>query len=348
MTLIDADAHVIETPQTWSYMTGDEEDMRPQIFVRADNDGAPRRANQRNEYWVIEGRLLSRSNVGEDVPEDSRELSSIESRLKHMDEIGVDIQVLFPSLCLRPMTKEHDTDFALSRSYNRWMADIWKQAPDRLRWALVPPLLSLVDPGKVRAELEFCKENGACGIFMRGLECDRLLTHRYFYPLYDMAQELDLPLCLHAGNNSYAVHDALQGASLMLFKFPVIGAFCSLLEEEIPKRYPALRWAFIEASAQWVPYVLGEVNIRLRRKGQPLPDTPLADNNFFITTQWSDDLPWLLDEIGDDHLIIGTDYGHRDTATEVQAFQRMSADGTLPAGSVTKILETNPAALYAI
>jgi predicted TIM-barrel fold metal-dependent hydrolase len=351
MPVIDADAHVIEGPKTWDYMREHEQEFRPQIFIRNTGDGAPNRPNQRHEYWVVGERMLSKnSNVGKDVPEEAQALSDISRRLAHMDEIGIDIQVLFPSLFLRPITTEPDVDFALARSYNRWLADIWKQSHNRLPWVAVPPLLSLVDDAKVRDELAFCKENGACGIFMRGMECDRLLTHRYFFPLYEIAQDLDLAVTLHAGNNSFALHDGLpKEASLMVFKFPVMGAFNQLLVEEVPKRFPKVRWAFIEASAQWVPYILGEVKLRLNARGRNASaDRLLTESNFYITTQRTDDISWLLNEIGDDNLIIGTDYGHRDTATEVEALKKLGSDGNLPASSVDKILRTNPAKLYGI
>jgi predicted TIM-barrel fold metal-dependent hydrolase len=351
MPTIDADAHVIETPRTWSFMREHEQDFRPQIFIRDSDDGAPVRSNQRREYWMIEGKLLSKgSNVGKDVSAESGTMADINKRLAHMDEIGVDIQVLFPSLFLRPMTQETDTDFALARSYNRWMAEIWGHSTERLRWVAVPPLLSLANEGKLREELAFCKEHGACGIFMRGIECERLLNHRHFYPLWEIAQELDLAVCLHAGINSVSYHDMLLPvSSMMTFKFPVVGAFVGLLEDEVPKRFPKVRWAFIEASAQWVPYALGEVKLRLASKGKRAEiERLMGENRFFVTTQKTDDLPWLLDQVGDDSLIIGTDYGHKDTASEVMAIKRLSTDGSIPAASAKKILETNPAALYAI
>jgi predicted TIM-barrel fold metal-dependent hydrolase len=56
----------------------------------------------------------------------------------------------------------------------------------------------------------------------------------------------------------------------------------------------------------------------------------------------------ILDEMGDDNLIIGTDYGHRDTATEVEALKRMPQDASLQQSTVRKILETNPGRLHAI
>ena len=349
MPTIDADAHVIETPKTWSYMSEDEQEFRPQIFNRDESDGAP--SNRRVDCWVLDGRLINKSNVGDDVPAEARDMTDIQRRLDHMDEIGIDVQILFPTIFLRPLTKEHDVEMALCRSYNRWLADIWKQGNGRLRWAAVPPLMSLIDAARVREELEFCKENGACAIFMRGMECDRLLSHRYFFPLYEIAQDLDMPITLHAGIGSASYHDLLPldlGGALMIFKFPVISSFNSLLEMQIPERFPGVRWAFIETSAEWVPYVLGESRLRLARKGFRVSDDMLGDNNFYVTTQQTDHLHWLLGEIGDGSLIVGTDYGHQDTATEVEALKRMAADGTVPSETTQKILNTNPTRLYAL
>ncbi len=350
MPTIDADAHVIETPETWSYMEEHEQRFRPQIFERSERDGAPHFPNERKEYWVLDERMLSKGlNVGQDTPADSREMRSIESRLKHMDEIGVDIAVIFPTIFLRPLTREHDVEYALCRSYNRWISDIWEQEKTRLRWVAMPPLLSLIDPSRVRDELVFAKEHGACGIFLRGMECDRIVTHRYFDPFYQMAQELDLALAFHAGINSFDVHDAYTGnVAFFRAKVPVLGAFVMLAQEEIPKRYPGLRWGFIEASAQWLPYMLGEVDIRLKRAGKPVPDDILADNNFYVTIQMTDDIPGIIEAVGDDNIIVGTDYGHRDTATEIHVMTRLVEEGGLPAASVTKILDTNPSAFYGL
>ena len=350
MKTIDADAHVIETPTTWSYMREDEQEFRPKIFERNPNDGAPFHANGRNQYWVVGEKMLSKgNNVGSDVPLEAQILEDIAQRLEHMDEIGVDVQVLFNSLILRPITTEPDVEFALVRSYNRWLADVWKKGEGRLRWTMCPPLLSLSDRDLVREELEFCKENGACGIFMRGFECERHLSHRYFFPLYELAQELNLPITLHAGINSSPYHDMLVNRSgLLTFKFPVIGAFHCLLEDGIPERFPGVRWAFVETSAQWLPYVLGEARINIPRKGRRVADDLLGDNNMYVTTQKTDDLASIINEVGDDNLVIGTDYGHKDVATELDALKRLASDGAISTQSARKILQDNPSRLYGI
>ena len=353
MTIIDADAHVVETTETWSYMTGADEAFRPQIFQRSDRDNAPRGVTNRGkEYWVIDERAIAKgANQGDDVPPDSRDMVSVKSRLEHMDELGADIAVLFPTVFLRPMTGEHDVEYALTRSYNRWLADIWEQSDNRLRWAVLPPLFSLPDPAKVRDELVFAKEHGAVSIFMRGLECDRVLTHRYFYPLYEMAQELELAVTLHTGINSIRIHDTYtQGyeVSLNRFKLPCATAFANLLQDEIPSRFPGIHWAFIEAGAEWLPFMLNEARLRLARKGRRMPEDAMGANRMYVTTQLTDDIAAIIDAVGDDNLIIGTDYGHNDTATDILALQRLGEDGGIARSSVDKILEANPRQLYGL
>lgn len=350
MPKVDADAHVIETARTWDYMDDREQQFRPQIFIRDRSDRAPFTNSQRNEFWKIGDQFQTKTNVSRDLPEDVRDMVDLDGRIAHMDETSVDIQVLYPTLFLRPVTTEHDREFAIVRSYNRWLSEISNKSKGRLRWVAMPPLLSLIDTGKVRAELEFCKANGACGIFMRGFECERFTNDRYFDPLFEMAQELDLPLCYHAGNASFVNHDSFsRDLGVMIFKFPVMGAFLYLLLDEVPKRYPGLRFAFIEASAQWVPYMLNEARYRLSRKrGTPVSDRLLTESNYFITTQKSDQLDWLLNEIGDENLLVGTDYGHNDDAVEIEIIRRLSADGTIPKVSAEMIIDKNPSKLYGL
>lgn len=349
MARIDADAHVIETARTWDYMREDEQEFRPQIFVRDENDRAPFRSNQRNEFWKIGDHFQTKTNVSRDLPEDVRDMVDIEGRLAHMNETDVDIQVLFPTLFLRPVTNEHDREMALVRSYNRWLGDIWKQSDGRLKWVALPPLYSMANPGLVREELEWAKENGACGIFMRGFECERFTNDRYFFPLFEIAQDLDLAICYHAGNASFANHDSYnRDLGVMIFKFPVMGAFLYLLGDDIPKRFPGLRWAFVETTANWIPYMLNEARMRRAGKGIPSSDSLLTDSNFYITTEKSDQLDMLLDAIGDDNLVVGTDYGHNDVSVEIEIIQRLGSDGSIPKSTAEKILETNPSKLYGI
>ena len=92
---------------------------------------------------------------------------------------------------------------------------------------MCPPLLSM---DKVRDEIRFGKDNGACGIFIRALEAKKLISDPYFFPLYEMAAEFNLPICLHSGSASFIIHDIYrQEPGFNKFKCASIGCFHQLL-----------------------------------------------------------------------------------------------------------------------
>ena len=348
MPTIDADAHVIETPRTWDYIEGPHKKYTPMVVTRS--SGAEERGLQGNlvqEFWVVDGRLKSKEvNIGLETTPDAREMRDIEARLRHMDELEIDVQVLYPTLFLSPCTINPDVEYALCRSYNRWLADIWQEAPTRLRWVAAPPLLSM---HKVRDEMTFAKEHGAVGIFMRGLECERMLSDPYFFPLYEMASELDLAICPHSATNSFLMFDMFHDdPGFNKFKLATIGACHALLWHEIPRQFPKVRWGFIEVSAQWIPYLLNDYGLRIKKQGREVSKTVLADNNIYVACQVTDDIPYVLEHAGEDVLVIGTDYGHADTAAEIEALRKLKADGRLAPRVVDKILDDNARALYAL
>ncbi len=348
MKTIDADAHVLETPSTWEYI---EDSLRGETpMVVSYESGGPARSlegNLQKQFWVIDDRILPKEqNVGSDTTAEAREMRDVGARLGHMDELGIEVQVLYPTLFLRPYTNKPQTERALCQSYNRWLAAIWKQGRERLRWVAAPPLLSM---DTVRDELKFAKDNGACGIFMRGLECERRLSDPHFYPLYEIASDLDLAVCLHSGNNSFAINDFYRDdLSFMRFKIQVVGACHALLMEGVPEKFPEVRWGFIEVSAQWIPYVLNDIEQRFKRQGRSFSKSILADNRMYVGCQTSDDLAYVLTYSGEDTLVIGTDYGHADQATEIEALRRISDVHGLDAAVLNKILCTNAAALYGL
>jgi predicted TIM-barrel fold metal-dependent hydrolase len=44
--------------------------------------------------------------------------------------------------------------------------------------------------------MRYAKEHGAVAVCMRPLEGNRLLTDRYFYPIYEEASRLDLAIAI--------------------------------------------------------------------------------------------------------------------------------------------------------
>ena len=341
MATIDADAHVIETERTWDYLAGDEQSFRPRVVH------TERPLGVESAWWLIDGRLQPKmTNLGLDTPEAAREMADVQARLRHMDELGVDVQVLYPTIFLRPLTRRAAVQRALCRSYNAWLAELTAEAPTRLRWVAAVPTL---DIEAAVAELMAARRAGACGVFVNGLEAERPLSDPYFFPLYQAAVDLDVPVCIHSGNGSFATHDFFgDEPGFSKFKLATIGAFHALIYQDVPARFPRLRVGLIEVSAQWVPYVLHDLAKRIRRTGRTLADNPLRAYGIWVACQTDDDLAHVLEYADAEHLLIGSDYGHADTATEIEALRQLKAEGKVSAAVIDKILDANPRKFYGI
>ena len=341
MTVIDADAHVVETERTWSYMDGVADRFRPKRLVNHQGITSA-------THWEVDGRPIFGGPVAvEETVQAIRELDDVPARIKHMDELGTDIHVLYPTIFLRPITDDPAGELALCQSYNRWLADAWKQAPERMRWAVVLPLRSM---DKALEELQFGKSNGACAVFMRGMDVDRVISDPYFFPLYEAAEALDLPICVHAATGKFSHHDMFPSDSgLWRFKIPGIVAFHSLLMQKVPQQFPRLRFGFVELSAQWVPYAVHDYVRRLEKKGVIVDKSSvLRENRFVVACQTDDDVEYVLRYAGEDGLMMGTDYGHADTSSELEALQCLKDLPGVSSQVANKILGDNPSRLYGL
>ena len=357
MQVIDSDAHVIENEQTWEYMEEEEVALgfKPVVVVPKHGGAAnvagvsPGGAREVEEFWIIDGRVGAKRSgfLSTEMSEGAREASDVRARLAHMDELGVDVHILYPSL-LSPLTHRPEVELALRRSYNRWMGDIYQKGEDRLRWAAVLPLL---DMERSLEELHWAKGHGACAVMLHGVESnDRRLSDPYFFPLYEEASKLGIAMCFHATSGSFAMSDIyIADSGFSTFKLPIVGAFHDLLMKGIPAKFPDLRWGFIEVSAQWIPYALNDLGVRLTKRGKGWPARDiLRENRMFVACQTSDDLPAILECVGDDNVVIGSDYGHNDTSAELEALRHLKTMGTVDPESVDKILGANAERLYGL
>ncbi|HZT05599.1 MAG TPA: amidohydrolase family protein [Chloroflexota bacterium] len=359
MGVIDADTHVDETEATWEFMDANDAAFKPQPAAPRVLD--PSRPPTR--YWMIDGHRqprLHRDDQRTHTTVDTRELLDPMARVRHMDELGTEVQVIYPTTFLVGVTDSSAVEVAIKRSYNRWLADRCEQTGGRLRWVCLPPFH---DIPKAIEELRFAKAHGACGILKKGdREAGHWVNEEYFFPIYEECERLDMPVCFHIGSGTPDFSSGIEFASKRFLSqsLPPIHAFNSLVTFGIPTRFPSVRWGFIETGASWVPHMVYQALRRLRRlrheEGARVytyekPSDVVRLNKFYITCQVDEDLPYILQYTGEESLMAGSDYTHADASQEfgfVRILQERADRGEIPHSAVRRITEDNPRAFYGL
>ena len=208
--VVDADTHISVSQGMWDLLDREMYHRRP-VLVSVPDDTL---YGERNAFWLIDGNIFpkpagrggfnlitpsaaKRQQTRTDISLGCRDLTDPEARLRDMDELGFDVQVIYPTLFLIYLTDDVALEVALCRAYNRYMAQAWAKGKDRLKWVVIPPLRSIEESLK---EIRWAKDKGAAGVFFRGIEGNLTLDNPYFFPVYQEASKLDLPICIHQGS----------------------------------------------------------------------------------------------------------------------------------------------------
>jgi predicted TIM-barrel fold metal-dependent hydrolase len=368
---IDADAHVDENDETWSYFPKNMAHIRPAEMTFGEGKATPYLVGGYGDgqTWrglFIDGHIYYRRTRNDELTQttaDTRELYDVPARLKQMDELGVEAQILYPSILLDELTPRPEVEIALCEAYNRWIADRCRDSGGRLQWTALLPLRSMPDALR---ELERVKEEGAVGIFKRGYESDnRRAGEPYFHPLYAAAQDLDIPICVHI-SGPYVGVQMSKTQHRMEASLYLQDAFLSLSQGTF-KKFPRLRFGFIEAGSGWVANALFKANFdritkfdvnaeakaarnsgEIPKKKAPVPNYAeiLHEHQIYVTCEAGENLPATIADLGDDRLCVGTDYGHADRSSFVYAHGEVASYSDLSAESIERLTAANGRAFY--
>ena len=351
--VIDADTHVDESEATWKALESEGVNAK---YVPVTVTQPPEGVNPTgvlasdSRWWLVEGRLQRRA-IRDEVrhpPLVARELGDISVRLRDMDRMGVDMQVIFPTFFIRYGPSNPEAEAALTMTYNRWIAERCASSDGRLRWVAVLPLLHA---DKAVEELRWAKAHGACGFFKRGHDLDKQVSDSHFFPIYEEASALDMPVCIHTGH-PLPGSEGDRG-------FPIIKAFSALMTSKTPDKFPKLRFGFIEAGASWIPYAFSQLAQLQRQRQSRDTRGPMFElqkdlfraNRLFVAIDPVDDIEHLLKFGAEDNLMIGTDYSHSDVSANSNALAEVrvwAQEGRISETVARKILEDNPRTFYGL
>ncbi len=216
---------------------------------------------------------------------------------------------------------------------------------------VVPPLYSFSD---CQAELRAGKQRGAVGVFMHAQENQGSAASSAFFPLYEEARSVGLPICIHTGNGSQILQDLGSGGG----GNAMINAFNALIVNSVPEQFAGLRFGFIEAGASWLPYVFHGL-ARSRRARSPrqgrfftreAPETweLMREYNMFVACEADEDLGYILSYADERNILIGSDYGHVDPAFEEKMSEALHAHKEVDSTTIDNILGRNSAEFYGL
>jgi predicted TIM-barrel fold metal-dependent hydrolase len=344
MTVIDCDGHVIESEAIFEELPKEFYAQRPiRVTLPTDTE-----RGDFNACWIIEGKTFPKiggrgrttlsvvdaeASKKIDVTTGAQVLAQVDERLKDLDRFSIDVQVMFPTLFLASVAEDVKLETALFQAYNTYVGRVCANSGGRMRWVALVPFR---DAEAAVKEIRRASDLGAAGIFSMGTVWDRTLSDRGFFPIYEEAAALDLPLCVHLGWSSPQVTDLFPDAHAFFCSaiIPVIWGFIYTMGAGLLNRFPKLRIGFFEAGSQWVPYAMQQ----LRRRVQPLtilhkgarpalisgidpehyrdPEELFRSGRAFVNCEGDDDFRYVIDHIGEDALMASSDYPHGDASSE--------------------------------
>ena len=211
-------------------------------------------------YWDKEIAKHFTGHASQRTPRLLEELYDLNTiRLKAMDEAGVDVQVISHGA---PSGQQLPVQVAdqICREANDRLAEACSAAPKRLAGFAALPT---PDPKAAADELErVVTRHGFKGAMIHGLTHDKFLDRKEFWPIFERAQALDVPIYFHPAEPHPAV----------------VEAYYKDYEKEFPM-FSTAAWGFgVETATQAIRLVLSGVfdkypnlKIILGHMGENLP-----------------------------------------------------------------------------
>ena len=283
-----------------------------------------------------------------------------ELRLKDMDRAGIDISVIFPShaasYCI---LSEVGFESALHRAHHRYMSQYCAGANGRLRWVAISTMRDI--PASVNEVTHWAeKDANLAGVLVPPLCPDgKLLDTPDLHPLFQRAQELDLPILVHGGvlrsphgpgaselnNAGFIIRAVYQPWGGMT-------AISALIGGGVFEMFTKLRVAVFETSAGWLPWLIERLDESYESKPnlvphlQRKPSEVLADGRLFHSIDPGERyIAHCVQELGEDIWLFATDYPHTGVAFPHGAQAAVDRPG-LSESAKRKILGANAQRLF--
>jgi predicted TIM-barrel fold metal-dependent hydrolase len=356
---IDADGHVSEDQVDWGKrLPAEFRDRAPTIVI----DEHGRRAvlfdgyRYPNSSYEGKGRwaTMALDAASKANPAGMRDPHA---RLPDMDKEGIDLAVLYGTSFVFHANSTQDWRYAqaLCRVWNDWAAEYCAANPERLKFAALVPLGD-AQAGAEEAE-RAVRELHSVGLSFPPSYLTRTLDQTYFDPIYEAAQRLDVPICVHANNGSgkfceaIGVHDNWLITHALTMPFGLTHGLASVVCGGVLERFPSLRVAFLEGGCGWLPFFMDRLDEHAEKLPTLVPwmkKTPsehIRGGQVFITCEPEEELTYPLSRLGEDVIMYASDYAHWDAEFPNSA-RKIADRPELTEQQKAKILRDNALRFY--
>jgi predicted TIM-barrel fold metal-dependent hydrolase len=260
-----------------------------------------------------------------------------EPRIALMDEQGVDRTLMFPtlaSLLEERLRDDVDATHAVIHALNEWMYEEWSfNYEDRI---FATPVITLPIVEKAIEELEWCVERGAKTVLIRpapvpGLRGSRSFGFEEFDPFWQAVVDADILVSMHASDSGYTRYqnDWLGPQEMLPFKpdafrlmtmakRPIEDSMAALVCHGTLTRFPTLRVAAVENGGDWVVPFLDHLEDTYRKMPHAFDEDPVEafKRNVWVSPFHEDDIRGIIEAIGADRVLFGSDYPHPEGLAE--------------------------------
>src|SRR5918999_2726573 len=261
--------------------------------------------------------------------EGTRMVHDAEQMRRELDEIHVDIGILFPDHFLKiPVISQVEYAAALARAYNAWLLDKWCDPEKGLLGCV---LACPQNPEDAAREIrKYAREPGIVGVYLPCAGLEPLWGHRRYDPIYEAAEAADLPILLHSVTVVHPVFpfnlhvfETEFGRHICGHTFSIMANLVHMISSGVPIRYPQLRVALTEVGISWVPFLMNRMDkeyLERRREIPILEERPSHYmKKFYYATQPVEEPENLQDLVtlmnlydGEDRTIFASDWPHHD------------------------------------
>jgi predicted TIM-barrel fold metal-dependent hydrolase len=340
MTVVDVDTHYTEPGDLWTKRAPAKwRDRMPQA-----------RMHEGRICWFIDDKLLgfrsAASVIGPGgvklngaeylaIPVDQVDpaCNQIAPRLGYMDEMGVDVQILYPNLLgfgsRQAFKLPADLRLMSMQIYNDAMLELQEESNNRIQGMGLIPWWDAKDSV---AEIERCHKMGLRGINTNPAPHELDLPefhHEHWHPIWEAASDLGLPINFHIGASDSSadwfgesplpsfspdLKLAMGSAMIYLSNAKIIG---NLIYSGLLEKFPKLKFVSVESGIGWVPFVLEALDYQLIETAPGAMSYLTMKPSEYFKRQiyacfWFErrGLPHMIEALGVDNVMFETDFPH--------------------------------------